>query len=204
MAYAFTIHKAQGQTYDKVILDLNSHIFSPGQLYVALSRTKSLSGLYLTKPITYSDIISDESIFEFLGKLRSYNGQTESTLSKLQKPSVKKPNPICDKFSYCISTNETNETSKTFLQFTINCFEALLQNQEYEKAYWELQKIIDVICSTYQTDAHQKLIDCIRKEDFSEKGCLFALNAIFEIYTEVVKLPLRQYQSDNKVLTFKV
>lgn len=38
LAYAFTIHKAQGQTYEKVIIDLNSHIFAPGQLYVALSR----------------------------------------------------------------------------------------------------------------------------------------------------------------------
>lgn len=52
LAYAFTIHKAQGQTYEKVILDLNSHIFAPGQLYVALSRAKSLQGLFLTKPVT--------------------------------------------------------------------------------------------------------------------------------------------------------
>ena len=48
LAYAFTIHKAQGQTYNKVILDLESHIFAPGQLYVALSRVKNLNGLFLT------------------------------------------------------------------------------------------------------------------------------------------------------------
>lgn len=42
LAYAFTIHKSQGQTYDEIVLDLSSHIFAPGQLYVALSRVKHL------------------------------------------------------------------------------------------------------------------------------------------------------------------
>ena len=45
LAYAFTIHKAQGQTYNQVIIDLKSHIFAPGQLYVALSRARSLQDL---------------------------------------------------------------------------------------------------------------------------------------------------------------
>ena len=72
-AYAFTIHKSQGQTYTKVIIDLHSHIFAPGQLYVALSRAKSLAGLFLTKQITYSDIITDDSIFLFLNKVRIAN-----------------------------------------------------------------------------------------------------------------------------------
>ena len=87
LAYAFTIHKSQGQTYDKVILDLNSHIFAPGQLYVALSRAKSLNGLYLTKKITYSDIISDESIFLFLNKVRLANGANTSTPAACPLPS---------------------------------------------------------------------------------------------------------------------
>ena len=62
LAYAFTIHKSQGQTYEQVVLDLHSHIFASGQLYVALSRVKTLSGLYLTKPVSISDIIVDKSL----------------------------------------------------------------------------------------------------------------------------------------------
>lgn len=204
LAYAFTIHKAQGQTYEKVILDLNSHIFAPGQLYVALSRAKSLQGLYLTKPVTYSDIISDDSIFEFLGKIRTYNGHNVSEKDSCHAPQVPISNPICDNFSSFIRMNEKNANSMEYMIHTLTCFKTLLFSKEFEKAYWELQKIIDLIVSTYQTNDYSRLIDCIKQKNFTNEGCMYSLNAIFEIYTDVVKKPLKQYQSENRTLTFKL
>ena len=100
--------------------------------------------------------------------------------------------------------SEKNESTKKYLLYTLSCFETLLHSAEYEKAYGELQKIIDIICSTYQPDAHAPLIACIQQKDASEKSCRFALNAIFEIYTEVIKAPVKQYQADTKTLTFEV
>lgn len=47
LAYAITIHKSQGMTFDEIVIDCASS-FSPGQVYVALSRVKSLKGLYIT------------------------------------------------------------------------------------------------------------------------------------------------------------
>lgn len=203
LAYAFTIHKAQGQTYEKVIIDLNSHIFAPGQLYVALSRAKSLQGLYLTKPITYSDIISDDSIFKFLYKIRTINGFVETN----QEPPEEQlliVNPICDNFCSFIRMYERNESSKEYLLHTLSCYKTLVHKAEYEKAYWELQKVIGLIVSTYQTDNYSRLIDCIKQRDFTEKRCQYSLNAIFEIYTDVVKYPLKQYQTENRTLTIKL
>lgn len=200
LAYAFTIHKAQGQTYDKVILDLNSHIFASGQLYVALSRAKSLQGLYLTKPVTYSDIISDDSIFDFLEKVRAYNHVGAPMNAKPQKRTIR-INSLCYNFCRYIDNHETNPSSKVYMLHALNSFEALFDYSQYEKAYWELQKVVDVIIQTYQVDDYSEILGTVIQKNYTMEGCKFALNAIFEIYTDVIKRPQRQYQSENRTVS---
>ena len=203
LGYAFTIHKAQGQTYDKVILDLNSHIFAPGQLYVALSRAKSLQGLYLTKPVTYSDIISDDSIFDFLDKVRTYNNGGTINSTPPQKRTIK-INSLCYSFYLFVDKNEVNVSSKEYMLHTLNSFETLFGCGEFEKAHWELQKVVDLIASTYQVDNYTSILDTVRQKNYTDNGCKYALNAIFEIYTDVIKCPQRQLQTENRTLSVKL
>ena len=66
LAWAATIHKCQGQTFEKVMIDMDFGAFAHGQTYVALSRVVSLNGLFLRKPLKIEDFIFNPVIKEFL------------------------------------------------------------------------------------------------------------------------------------------
>lgn len=76
LAWAMTIHKAQGLTLDRVYLDLPGRLFAHGQAYVALSRARTLEGLELSRPLRPSDIITDQRIFD----VKSYCDPAPATL----------------------------------------------------------------------------------------------------------------------------
>lgn len=96
LAWAITIHKSQGLTFDKAIIDAESS-FAHGQTYVALSRCKTLEGIVLKTPIKSSSIINDNSV-------KSFNKQVEEnvpTNDDLEKSKKKfQINLINDLFSY--------------------------------------------------------------------------------------------------------
>lgn len=65
LAWALTIHKSQGQTFDRVYVDLDDGTFAHGQAYVALSRCRSLDGLALARPLTPRDIRFDPAVSRY-------------------------------------------------------------------------------------------------------------------------------------------
>ncbi len=86
LAWAVTIHKGQGKTFDKVIIDIGKGTFVHGQAYVALSRCTSLDGIVLKKPIEKKHIFTDWKIVSFITKYQ-YK-QAEKALSLKEKISM--------------------------------------------------------------------------------------------------------------------
>lgn len=80
LAWAITIHKSQGLTFDKAVIDAGQS-FAPGQLYVALSRCRSLAGMRLETPLSPNAVIIDRDVNSFIEQSRQSSPDEERLAS---------------------------------------------------------------------------------------------------------------------------
>ncbi|MEQ9315832.1 MAG: AAA family ATPase [Henriciella sp.] len=88
LAYAVTIHKAQGLTLDKVFIDFDRGMFAHGQAYVAFSRARSLDGLEISRALRPRDLVIDRNAFAF-GKLETIEETDAYLLAKFAQDDTK-------------------------------------------------------------------------------------------------------------------
>jgi hypothetical protein len=79
LAFAVTIHKSQGKTFENVVIDVGRGTFAHGQMYVALSRCTTLGGIVLKQPLKKSHILMDWQVVKFLTGIQY--AQSAKTLS---------------------------------------------------------------------------------------------------------------------------
>ncbi|MDC0344768.1 AAA family ATPase [Alphaproteobacteria bacterium] len=118
LAWAVTIHKSQGKTFNRVVIDIGRGTFASGQTYVGLSRCTSFEGVYLKVPIKKQDIRTDPRIYKFLTS-HAYKKAAEilsfdDKLLMLEK-AVKTKQPL--EMTY-LKANDTKST-QTILPLTV-------------------------------------------------------------------------------------
>ncbi len=124
LAWAITIHKSQGLTFEKAIIDAQA-AFTHGQVYVALSRCKALEGMVLSTPIRTHAIINDNTVTGFNKNIEK-NPPTPEQLKKAQLDYQK--SLLLELFNYKYAQNLLDQTLR-FAKANANSFQPNLPQQ---------------------------------------------------------------------------
>ncbi|MCM1489866.1 MAG: AAA family ATPase [Muribaculum sp.] len=113
LAWAITIHKSQGLTFDNAIIDA-SHSFAPGQLYVALSRCRSLEGMILENPLSPSAVIIDRVVNSFIESAER-NAPDDSMVDRLRNEYFR--SILADLFNFRTLTTAFSDFKRAIEEF---------------------------------------------------------------------------------------
>ena len=113
LAWAITIHKSQGLTFEKAIIDA-AQSFAPGQTYVALSRCKTLEGMVLGQELPPSAIISDQAVSGFIAD-PGRRCPAEEEVERFSRRYFRRQ--ICELFDFSMLQRRFSELSRTLQEY---------------------------------------------------------------------------------------
>jgi hypothetical protein len=186
LAWAVTVHKSQGLTFDRAIVDVGQ-AFAPGQVYVALSRLRSLEGLVLRTRVQTDVIYSDAKVVEFTQE----KSETQNLTALLQQNQQAYLSQLADATfefdSLLASLTQFDKDQETTLEFEEEelrkdlpaIYELLLKEQENTRKFRQQLQVLIL------SKQEEKLLDRV------EKGTAYYLNFLIEVLTILLRHQLQ-------------
>ena len=195
LAWAITIHKSQGLTFEHAIIDAQAS-FASGQVYVALSRCKTLGGLVLASPIGNAAIINDNKVNEYIA-----NQTVEAERSIAILPTLKKEyyrQLLIELFNF----NELKMYETALFKMLSEFFYKYTKiNALHKMTLTDLDARIIEVSMKWENLIRKMTTEELHEEDFKErtkKGALYFHSQLTELFSHLLELT-KEPQTNNKV-----
>lgn len=195
LAWAITIHKSQGLTFEHAIIDAQSS-FAAGQVYVALSRCKTLEGLILASPISSSAIINDSQVTNYISHQTEEAEKSIAALPTLKAEYYRQL--LLELFSFTDLKACEDALYRVLTEYFYKYPKIITL---HKMAIIDLDERIMSISSKWKSIICNMTTDQLHEDDFLQrmkKGSLYFHSQLTEIFSHLLDMT-KGVQSNNKI-----
>lgn len=195
LAWAITIHKSQGLTFEHAIIDAQSS-FAAGQVYVALSRCKTLEGLILASPISSSAIINDNQVMNYISHQTEEAEKSIAALPTLKAEYYRQL--LLELFSFTDLKACEDALYRVLTEYFYKYPKIITL---HKMAIIDLDERIMNISSKWKGIICNMTTDQLHEDDFLQrmkKGALYFHSQLTEIFSHLLDMT-KGVQSNNKI-----
>ena len=195
LAWAITIHKSQGLTFDRAIIDA-SQSFAPGQVYVALSRCRTLEGLVLASPLEPRAVINDERVDSYISQQESEAERSIQQLPALKQEYERYLLMQLFDFRAILSLEET--MVRIFAEFFYHSHASL--KQLHDQTLFDLRQRVLEVAVKWQQKIQLMSIESLHDTDFLDRvkrSAEYFADQLRDILTKPIELSVK-VETNNK------